>query len=132
MDEIDQKRGIDRTVGKEHLTILSESPSFAVLLKKAPKGERLTDEEKCMTDALVRKASPQFYLFLKQRRHLLNDTEYYTCILFHFSFTTKEVAGLLGVSSPNISQISGRIMKKLFDDKGSGRNLKERMEMFVQ
>jgi hypothetical protein len=132
MKEVSQKHGKVSIGGKKRFGILSESPSFAVLLKKAPRGERLTDEEMSQADTLIRNASPQFYQFLTQRRHLLNDTEYYTCLLFNLSFTIKEVAGLLGVSSPNVSQISGRIMKKFYDEKGSGKDLKERMERFVQ
>ena len=102
---------------------LRESPTYMDFEKKAIHGQYLVEEDWKKINILVREYLPSFDDFLATNMHRLKGNEYQIMILLRLHFKPVDIAGMIGVSKSQISQNCTDIMKKIFDSKGSSKDL---------
>ena len=102
---------------------LKESPTYKELSAKAVKGMALSDQDWCNALGLIQEYLPGFDDFMLTNHYKLKEREYKMCLLFRLHFKAVDIAGALGISKSKISQSSSEIMKKLYQEKGSSKEL---------
>ncbi len=108
-------------------TQLQKSKIYSDLRKTAGKGIMITEEEWHHIYVMTIEIFPSFYQFISSKKYELNDKEFNTSILIRLHFTPKEIANMLGVSSPYITKIRNQMMKKLFGVEGTSKELDEKL-----
>ena len=108
--------------------LLYESETFRQLQKKSIGCSALSDADWDEIEELVKEALPGFHFFLTSHSKDFNTVERRTCILLRLHIGMKDAGSLMGVSKSYISRISSEIMKRIFECKGSGKELKKSLE----
>ena len=127
---IDQLEKIVKKYGK-HLYFstanaelcLKESPSYSMIKKMAIKGEVLSLSDWETIDTLFAEYFPGFEDFLATYRAMLTGNKQQICQLLRLHFKPSDIAKMLDTSSANISQESSKILKNIFQKKGSSKDL---------
>lgn len=88
----------------------------------ANKGQELTEAEWEKINCLIVEHLPGFHDFITSKIPV-DTIEYRICLLLRLHFGTKDIANMLGVTSPYISKISSKIQKEIFYTKGSSKAL---------
>jgi tetratricopeptide (TPR) repeat protein len=110
---------------------IKESPTYQELSGKAVKGMALTDQDWNSVLRLIKEYLPGFDDFMATHQYKLRDREYKMCLLFRLHFKAVDIAGALDISKSKISQASSEIMKKLYQEKGSSKELHAKLsELF--
>jgi hypothetical protein len=109
---------------------LRESPVYKDFEKKAIHGQYLVDEDWKKINILVSEYLPSFDDFLATNLHRLKGSEHQILILLRLHFKPVDIAGMIGLSKSQISQNCTEIMKKIFDAKGSSKDLSAKLEKF--
>ncbi|MBQ2196050.1 MAG: hypothetical protein II407_03850, partial [Prevotella sp.] len=107
---------------------LRESPVYKDFEKKAIHGQYLVEEDWKKIKILVSEYLPSFDDFLATNLHRLKGCEYQIMILLRLHFKPVDIAGMIGLSKSQISQNCTEIMKKIFDTKGSSKELSAKLE----
>jgi hypothetical protein len=107
---------------------LKESPVYKDFEKKAIHGQYLVEEDWKKIKILVSEYLPSFDDFLATNLHRLKGCEYQIMILLRLHFKPVDIAGMIGLSKSQISQNCTEIMKKIFDTKGSSKELSAKLE----
>ena len=71
---------------------------------------------------LVNDSFPDFYTKVNSGHMVLNDTEYKICMLIKAKFKPFEICNLLDLKPANVSLIRSRLMNKVFNKNGSGKD----------
>ena len=128
-EENEKYKNNELLVRKSAENILNESEAYQLLQKKACACGTLNDEEWRELNELVKNVFPGFFTFLSQRNYLLNNSyDFKICVLFRLHIGMKDAGGLVGISKASVSRISSDIMQKLFGERGSGKELRKRLE----
>jgi tetratricopeptide (TPR) repeat protein len=106
---------------------LKESTSYFILQQKAIRGEILTEKDWEAISILIKEYFPGFDDFLETHNFELNDIESKVCLLIRLHIKPTSIAGCLSVSKSKISQVCTVIMKKLFQEKGSSKELSSKL-----
>ena len=106
---------------------LKESPTYKDVEKKAIHGQYLTEEDWKRISILIKEYLPSFDDFLATNLHRLKLNELHILILLRLHFKAVDVAGMIGISKSQISQNSTEIMKKIYNAKGSSKELSARI-----
>ena len=87
--------------------------------------EHLKKDFKCMTlkECAGLKSLFSDYAPVSQLKRKLNDNEYILCLLIKTGFSPKDIAVLMGLSLPNVSNMRKRIFKKIMGREGSAKDL---------
>lgn len=107
---------------------LRESPVYKDFEKKAIHGQYLVEEDWKKINILISEYLPSFDDFLATNLHRLKGCEHQIMILLRLHFKPVDIAGMIGVSKSQISQNCTEIMKKIFDSKGSSKDLSAKLE----
>ena len=107
---------------------LKESPTYNDLGKKAVQGRSLVEEDWNNIRILIQEYLPSFDDFLATNQHRLKLNETHILKLLRLHFKPVDIAGMTGMSKSQISQICSEIMKKIFNAKGSSKELSSRIE----
>ena len=81
----------------------------------------------CDVIAFKKEYLPSFDDFLATNLHRLKLNELHILILLRLHFKAVDVAGMIGISKSQISQNSTEIMKKIYNAKGSSKELSARI-----
>ena len=128
-EENEKYKNNELLVRKSAENLLNESETYQLLQKKAYACRTLNDEEWSELNELVKNVFPGFFTFLSQRNYLLNNSyDFKICVLFRLHIGMKDAGGLVGISKASVSRISSDVMQKLFGERGSGKELKKRLE----
>jgi hypothetical protein len=87
----------------------------------------LTEEDWKRISILIKEYLPSFDDFLATNLHRLKLNELHILILLRLHFKAVDVAGMIGISKSQISQNSTEIMKKIYNAKGSSKELSARI-----
>ena len=102
---------------------LHESVTYKRIAVIAARGQRLTDTDWKDISMIIAEYLPGFEDFMEVNRPQLKANEYPLCILLRMHFKAVEIAGMLNLSKSQVSQLSSDIMRKVFDKKGSSKEL---------
>jgi len=106
---------------------LRESPIYKDFEKKAIHGQYLVEEDWKKINILISEYLPSFEDFLSTNRHQLKGYERQIMILLRLHFKAVDIAGMIGLSKSQISQNCTEIMKKIFNNKGSSKELSSKL-----
>lgn len=106
---------------------LNESPSYKALRQKAIRGTTLSANEWESISMMIREYFPGFDDFMETHRPHLKDIEYQTCLLLRLHFKAIDIAGCLSLSKSKISQVCTEVMRKMYQDKGSSKELSSKL-----
>ena len=106
---------------------LKESPTYKDVEKKAIHGQYLTEEDWKRISILIKEYLPSFDDFLATNLHRLKLNELHILILLRLHFKAVDAASMIGISKSQISQNSTEIMKKIYNAKGSSKELSARI-----
>ncbi len=106
---------------------LRESPSYQQIAGMAARGEKLTDDNLSTVNKLVDEYLPAFDDFMTTYKAKLKPDEYNICILLRLHFIPVEISGMLGISKSLVSQHSTNVMRKIFEAKGSSKELSAKL-----
>ena len=106
---------------------LKDSTSYIALQHKAVRGEFLSEKEWADIYNMIREYFPGFDDFMETNRPHLKDIEYKTCLLLRLHFKAIDITGCLSTSKSKISQVCSEIMKKLYQEKGSSKELSAKL-----
>lgn len=109
---------------------LKGSPTYTEITKVAIRGEKLTEVQLQTIQSLLIEYFPGFDDFMATYMPIMKEVEYYTCILLRLHFKAVDIANMLGVSKSQISQVSTEVVRKLFNVKGSSKELSARLSRF--
>ena len=130
--ELDNHRLNQRLVKEDIDSRLSKAVQGLGIHVKFSSGRALSAIELEGIDKVVGEILPAFHQFISSKRLLLNDKQYYLCLLLRMHAGIKTAAGMLDVSASYLSRESKDIMEKLFSDTGNGLKLKKRLEEFCE
>ena len=102
---------------------LHESVTYKRIAVIAARGQRLTDTDWKDISMIIAEYLPGFEDFMEVNRPQLKANEYPLCILLRMHFKAVEIAGMLNLSKSQVSQLCSDIMRKVFDKKGSSKEL---------
>ena len=109
---------------------LANSQTYKMLTKKANSGFCLNDREWSDLHKLVIETLPQFYRFISAKEYALGTKEYRTCILLRLHIPPLSISNILEVSPSYITKLSKQILKKLFNEDGTSKELVKRLTEF--
>ena len=98
------------------------------ILEFVNKHRALTDEEWAAVDALVRNGLPEFHRFMTVCKTAIGLAGYRVCLLLRLSLRVKEIATMLGTSSPYVSKVSRTVLCRLWDEEGSSKELGKKLQ----
>ena len=101
---------------------MMESPNYQRVKDIAYIGQQLSEDDWTIIKKLFEEYLPGFYDFMMSKT-TINTIEYRICLLLRLHFKTGEVANMLDVSPAYISKISSELYKKIFNKKGSSKEL---------
>ena len=101
---------------------LKESEEYISLMHAATLGLEISNDEFVKAESLIKLYFPEFYTFIKNNDHVLNNVEYRTCLLSRLYFKPKEIANMLGISLPYVSRIRKNLLIKLFATQGKAKD----------
>ena len=107
---------------------LRESPVYKNIEKKAIHGQFLVEEDWKKIKILIGEYLPSFDDFLATNLHRLKGSEYQVMILLRLHFKPVDIAGMIDLSKSQISQNCTEIMKKIFESKGSSKELSVKLD----
>ena len=102
---------------------LKGSPSYQRIAAKAIKGQALTGEDEQTINVLVKEYLPGFDDFMESNSVILNAHEHDVCLLLRLHFKPVEISGMLMLSKSMVSQVSREVMRKVFKEQGSSKEL---------
>lgn len=105
------------------------SPNYQKIKDIAIKGKVIQESEWNIIRQLISEYFPEYddFLFSKLK---INSVEYQICSLLRLHFKTGEIANMLDVTPSYISKVSTEILKKLFNKKGSSKELAKELKDF--
>jgi hypothetical protein len=106
---------------------LKGSATYQEIQHMAIKGQFLSEKEWVTIINLIKEYLPGFDDYITTYRHLLKDDEYRICLLLRLHFKPVDIAGMAGLSKSLISQRSTEIVRKLFQEKGSSKELSNKL-----
>ena len=106
---------------------LKNSPTYHYIGSKAVKGELLVKDDWDKIELLISEYLPGFEDFLMTNRHKLKVGEYRICLLLRLHFRAVDIAGMTDISKSLISQHCTEIVRKLFNGKGSSKELSAKL-----
>ena len=107
---------------------LVKSPIYQWLERQSYAPNKLSDSEWENIEGLVREILPEFYGFLSSRKATFTNYEYKICLLFRLHIRMKQTAAFIGIAKSQVSTISTVILNREFQEVGSGKELKKRLE----
>ena len=102
---------------------LKSSPNYINIERKVLRGEVMTDEDWQKIRILVIEYLPGFNDFLLSNTYQLNETKYNICILLRLHFKSVDISKILGIRPASVSEACSSIMKKIFHEDGSAKEL---------
>ncbi len=93
----------------------------------ADKGLKLSSDELSLLHKMVIEVLPAFYQLISDKSYSLNEHEFDASILFRLHVNAFSVGVMLGVSPSTVTKISKSLMKKLFQEEGTSKNLMEKL-----
>ena len=93
----------------------------------ADKGLKLSSDELSLLHKMVIEVLPAFYQLISDKSYSLNEHEFDASILFRLHINAFSVGVMLGVSPSSVTKISKSLMKKLFQEEGTSKNLMEKL-----
>ena len=109
---------------------LYDAPIYQNVSFKAARGMVLTNEEWKELELFVVNRLPEFYMFVSSREHGLTTIMYHVCILVRLQFSFSSISHMMGVKAPTITKVCSVVLKKLFDQEGSGKDLEQKLIQF--
>ena len=106
---------------------LHESDTYKKLQILAVKGQELTKEDQKVVCMLISEYLPGFDDFMTTNKPRLKANEYPICLLLRLHFKAVEISGMLNLSKSQVSQLCSDIMNKLFEKKGSSKELSAKL-----
>ena len=106
---------------------LYESITYKRIEGIAVRGQKLTEEDWKDISILITEYFPGFDDFLITYKPQLKLNEYPICILLRLHFKATDIAGMLSLSKSQVSQLCSDIMYKLFEKKGSSKELSAKL-----
>ena len=105
---------------------LKMSPNYKRIKNLAYRGQELSQDDWNSIHIIINEYFPGFYEFMLSHFDI-HSVEYSICLLLRLHFKTREVANMLGVSSPYISNTCTRILRTIFEKKGSSKELSKEL-----
>ena len=102
---------------------LQESESYVHIAKIAIKGQPISESDWQKILLLITEYLPGFDDFLTTNKIRLKQNEYNICALLRLHFKAVDIAGMLELSKSQVSQHCTEIMRKVFEEKGSSKEL---------
>ena len=93
----------------------------------ADKGLKLSSDELSLLHKMVIEVLPAFYQLISDKSYSLNEHEFDASILFRLHVNAFSVGVMLGISPSSVTKISKSLMKKLFQEEGTSKNLMEKL-----
>ena len=109
---------------------LYDAPIYQHVSFKATRGLVLTNEEWKELELFVVNRLPEFYMFVSSREHGLTTIMYHVCILVRLQFSFISISHMMGVKAPTITKVCSVVLKKLFGQEGSGKDLEQNLIQF--
>ncbi len=106
---------------------LKESATYQIISGKAIRGEHLTADFMSKANQLASEYFPTFDDFIATYRSILKPEECNICILLRLHFKPIEISGMLCMSKSLVSQNCTNVMKKIFNEKGSSKELSAKL-----
>ena len=126
--EVMRLQNDNHLVNQEVKALIEESPVYQGLKAKVTDCAELTSKEWQAIEKLVKNALPGFYSLITSRQFSIRQEGRRLCFLLRLHVGLKEAGVLLGVSQPRISKLSRKILMHVFEENGSGKELKKRLE----
>ena len=126
--EISKYKDLKLLADAQNDSLLTDLPVYKKLLVLSSKGRKLSTEEWMELDTMIKDVFPAFYVFLAGKKNVFTDYEYKICMLYRLHIKMKQTAGLIGIAKSQVSTISTGLLKTLFNEDGSGKELKKRLE----
>lgn len=120
IDKYQQKEYSKATLAE---SLILKSEEYQHLKKLAAKGAMMTSENWHEINEMVIKMLPNFYRFVSSNEFKLNDKQFKTCILIRLHFSPTDIAHFLGVQPSYITKIRNQMMKILFGEDGTSKEL---------
>lgn len=102
---------------------LQNSPSYKKCQEMAIRGQHLTEEDWTKLRILINEYLPGFDDFMATHLHELKTHECRIVMLLRLHFKAIDITGMIGISKSQVSQSCTEIMRKLFNRKGSSKEL---------
>ena len=83
----------------------------------------MTGEDEQTINVLVKEYLPGFDDFMESNSVILNAHEHDVCLLLRLHFKPVEISGMLMLSKSMVSQVSREVMRKVFKEQGSSKEL---------
>ena len=109
-------------------TKLEEESVYQDLKVKVADCQVLSKKEWKEIENLVKKSLPGFYNLITSKQSSLHQEGRQLCILLRLHVGLKESSVLMDVSQSVVSKLSKKILKKVFQEDGSGKELILRLE----
>lgn len=106
---------------------LKESPVYQNFERMAIQGQHLTENDWTKLRVLINEYLPGFDDFLATNLHQLKTNECRIIILLRLHFKAVDITGMMGMSKSQVSQNCTEIMRKIFNSKGSSKELLVRL-----
>ena len=116
---------------KEADVRLEESSVYCHLQSKALACSPLTDNDWREIERLVKDTLPGFYTLIVSGQYAFHQEGRRLCFLLRLHVGLKEAAALMGVSQPKVSKLSRKILLRVFQEEGSGKELTKRLEYIL-
>ncbi|MBP3768042.1 MAG: hypothetical protein J6I31_07180 [Prevotella sp.] len=106
---------------------LHESDTYKKIAGIAVRGQELTEADWMDISMLITEYFPGFDDFMATYKPQLKTNEYPICLLLRLHFKAVEISGMMNLSKSQVSQLCSDIMHKLFEKKGSSKDLSARL-----
>ena len=110
---------------------LKESARYQKFEKVAIHGQHLEEDDWTQLRILINEYLPGFDDFLASNMHQLKTNDLRILILLRLHFKAVDITGMMGLSKSQVSQHCTEIMRKLFNRKGSSKELSARLNKIV-
>ena len=108
---------------------LKISPNYQAIKEVVRRGQKLSEEEWAMAEALVNEYFPGCYDFIASK--LPSSTlKFRICLLLRLHFINKEVCGMIGYTPAYSSKLSSEIHKELYGETGGSKELAANLSKF--
>ena len=101
---------------------LKISPNYQAMREMARHGQKLSEEEWAIAEALVNEYFPGCYDFIASKLHS-SPLKFRICLLLRLHFINKEVSGMIGYTPAYSSKLSAEIHKDLYGGTGGSKEL---------
>ena len=107
---------------KTEESLLLDNSKYQNLIQKTNSGKVLSSSDLMDAETLVKELLPEFYDFLQAKRFLLNDSEYFICILRRLHIRPRSIGFAVKKDPSDITHYRQALLVKLFGINGSSKD----------